>query len=219
MSRKSLLLVCVLMVLVFSGLWLNKAYKFTRTEVIAKENTKRINQNPEKHSEKFTKKLYYVLKNEGYKVSSVGVQFEPKEISITVEGTKVYLSNVKMDMINLTREVSKSTNYGDYPIKVDVTKDIVVDDNVNIAKINNELNELNMAITMSLSDYKVVDNVSIDYQRLVTIQTSLVGSDAKAEKVVKKIEKVVLETLQKEDAHYNSYQIDVKSQNGAKLNK
>ncbi|MED1865854.1 hypothetical protein P4V41_20595 [Fictibacillus nanhaiensis] len=72
---------------------------------------------------------------------------------------------------------------------------------------------------MSLSDYKVVDHVSIDYQRLVTIQTSLTGSDAKAEKMVKKIEKIVLETLQKEEAHYGSYQIEVKSRNGAKLNK
>jgi hypothetical protein len=43
-----------------------------------------------------------------------------------------------------------------------------------------------MAITMSLSDYKVFDNVSIDYQHLVTIQTSLTGSDAKAEEMVKK---------------------------------
>lgn len=45
-----------------------------------------------------------------------------------------------MEMINLTREVSDSTEYCDYPIKLDLQKLIVVGDDVNIAKINNELN-------------------------------------------------------------------------------
>jgi hypothetical protein len=73
-----------------------------------------------------------------------------------------------------------------------------------------------------LKDYDVIGNINIDYQKSITIQTSIKGSDKDAYKLAMEIEETVNEILHFKElnsvSHIDSYKIKILNPKGKVVN-
>lgn len=211
MNKKNIFLGVILISMLFGGLLLNKKYDKSIPAVNANE-TLSSDQIVDKKSEGFTKKLFLTLQSKNFRVSSTGIKSEPNEISVTVDGTEQYLSEVRNEITIITSELSKSTIYESYPIIVDVKREIVLSDGPNLMEFNKVL----MNVLKGLSDYDVVGDISSEYQKSITIKTSISSSNTKAKKLAKEIEEKVAEIIKTDGvSNFDSYEIYVNNKDGS----
>ncbi|MFE7064248.1 DUF4030 domain-containing protein [Sutcliffiella sp. NPDC057660] len=87
---------------------------------------------------------------------------------------------------------------------------------------NKELSILTMSIMEGLKDYEVVVDIQSEYQKSITIQTSINSTDANAKKLTKEIEDRVNEIMKSEElnslSRIESYEIYVRDKDGENLN-
>ena len=88
--------------------------------------------------------------------------------------------------------------------------------------INKELLHLTSTLMEGLKNYDVIGNINTDYQKSITIQTSIKGSDKDAHKLAMEIEETVNEILHSKElnsvSHIDSYEIKILNTNGKEVN-
>ncbi|MFE7064540.1 DUF4030 domain-containing protein [Sutcliffiella sp. NPDC057660] len=87
---------------------------------------------------------------------------------------------------------------------------------------NKELSILTMSVMEGLKDYEVVGDIQSEYQKSITIQTSINSTDENAKNLTKEIEDRVNEIMKSEELNWlsiiESYEIYVRDKDGENLN-
>lgn len=108
-----------------------------------------------------------------------------KELVLQIVGDEAYFNSVKKDMESLVRNEIKSTVLEDYPIVFN--RYIMIGDSD--GKYDVELHLLLQTLVNGLKDYQEIKQIgSGTKQSLITIHTSILGTDKHAQKVAKEIE-------------------------------
>ena len=127
------------------------------------------------------------------KYEGVVVKISKKELVIQVEGDEEYFNSVKKDMESIAKSVIKSSTLKDYTVVAErLDLPIVTED---VEKIHKELLHLTSTLMAGLKNYDVIGDIEIDYQKSITIQTSMNGLDKDTHKLAREIEETVNEIL------------------------
>lgn len=157
--------------------------------------------------------------NEKYVVVDVK-KISMKEFVIQVVGDEEYFTSVKQDMESIAKSVITNSTLKDY---------IVVFERWDLFKMpeefkkqQKELLHLGKTLMEGLKDYGVIGDIGTDYQKSITIQTSIKGSDNAAHKLAMEIEETVNEILQSKElnsvSQIYSYEIKILNANGKVVN-
>lgn len=188
MLKKVLIIIGILIVGIASFSLLNKPSEFNNAVANKGEpealTTKEREQNFSTLN-KVTEKIH-----EKYKELEFGIgSNSEKELVIQVEGNEEYFNSVKMDMESIAKSVIKSSPLKDYIVVVERLDLSFISEEVK--NINKELLHLTSTLMEGLKDYDVLGNINTDYQKSITIQTSIKSLDKDALKLAREIEEKV----------------------------
>ena len=142
------------------------------------------------------------------------------ELNIKVKENEEYFNSVKKDIESIAKSVIKSSTLKDYTVVVERLDLSFVTEEVK--NINKELLHLTSALMEGLKDYDVFGNINTEYQKSITIHTSIEGSDKDAHKLAIEIEETVNEILHSKELnsvpHIDSYEIKILNANGKVVN-
>ena len=149
----------------------------------------------------------------------VVVKISKKELVIQVEGNEEYFNSVKKDMESIAKSVIKSSTLKDYTVVAErLDLPIVTED---VEKIHKELLHLTSTLMAGLKNYDVIGDVEIEYQKSITIQTSMNGLDKDTHKLAREIEETVNEILHSKElisvSHIDSYEIKILNTKGEEI--
>ena len=144
-----------------------------------------------------------------------------KELVLQVVGDEEYFNSVKKDMEYLVRSIIKSSILKDY-IVVFERWDLIGD----TSEIFNKELQLVLQILMNgLKDYKEIKYLSTkseSQQSVITIHTSIKGSDKNTHKIVMEIEQKVNDILNSKElnslSNIDSYSIKIVNTEGLEIN-
>lgn len=143
-----------------------------------------------------------------------------KELRIIVVGDEEYFNSVNNDMESIAKSVIKSSQLKDYKIVFERWDLLGIPKEFN--KDINESHHLAKLLIESLKDYEVVLNININYQKSITIHTSIKSSDKDVHKLTKKIEETVSKILHSKElnsvSYIDSYEIKIVDSNGHIIN-
>lgn len=153
------------------------------------------------------------------KYEGVVVKISKKELVIQVEGNEEYFNSVKKDMESIAKSVIKSSTLKDYTVVAErLDLPIVTED---VEKIHKELLHLTSTLMAGLKNYDVIGDVEIEYQKSITIQTSMNGLDKDTHKLAREIEETVNEILHSKElisvSHIDSYEIKILNTKGEEI--
>lgn len=153
------------------------------------------------------------------KYEEVVVKISKKELVIQVEGNEEYFNSVKKDMESIAKSVIKSSTLKDYTVVAErLDLPIVTED---VEKIHKELLHLTSTLMAGLKNYDVIGDVEIEYQKSITIQTSMNGLDKDTHKLAREIEETVNEILHSKElisvSHIDSYEIKILNTKGEEI--
>ena len=153
------------------------------------------------------------------KYEGVVVKNSKKELVIQVEGNEEYFNSVKKDMESIAKSVIKSSTLKDYTVVAEgLDLPIITED---VEKIHKELLHLTSTLMAGLKNYDVIGDVEIEYQKSITIQTSMNGLDKDTHKLAREIEETVNEILHSKElisvSHIDSYEIKILNTKGEEI--
>ena len=153
------------------------------------------------------------------KYEGVVVKISKKELVIQVEGDEEYFNSVKKDMESIAKSVIKSSTLKDYTVVAErLDLPIITED---VEKIHKELLHLTSTLMAGLKNYDVIGDVEIEYQKSITIQTSMNGLDKDTHKLAREIEETVNEILHSKElisvSHIDSYEIKILNTKGEEI--
>ena len=153
------------------------------------------------------------------KYEGVVVKISKKELVIQVEGNEEYFNSVKKDMESIAKSVIKSSTLKDYTVVAEgLDLPIITED---VEKIHKELLHLTSTLMAGLKNYDVIGDVEIEYQKSITIQTSMNGLDKDTHKLAREIEETVNEILHSKElisvSHIDSYEIKILNTKGEEI--
>ena len=138
------------------------------------------------------------------------------ELRIQVKENEEYFNSVKKDIESIAKSVIKSSTLKDYTVVVERMDLSLI--NEEVKNRNKELLHLTSTLMEGLKVYDVFGNINTNYQKSITIQTSIKGSDKDAHKLAMEIEETVNEILHSKElnsvSHIDSYEIKILNANG-----
>ncbi|MBK3493703.1 hypothetical protein JFL43_02285 [Viridibacillus sp. YIM B01967] len=155
------------------------------------------------------------------KYVGVGVKTtSKKELVLQVVGDEEYFNSVKKDIESIAKSVIKTSTLKEYTVVFERWEfSSITDENKNIHK---ELHHLTSTLMEGLVVYDVIGDINTDYQKSITIQTSIKGSDKDAPKLAMAIEETVNEILHSKEldsvSHIASYEIKILNTDGKVVN-
>jgi len=176
-------------------------------------------QEPLVTKEEATLKMVKVKLNKKYPVIDVKTTSK-QELVIRVVGDEEYFNSVKKDIESIAKSEIKTSTLKDY---------LVVFERWDLFKMPEEfkkefkeLPHLTKTLMEGLKDYDVIGNIATEYQKSITIQTSIKGSDKDAHQLAMEIEETVNEILHSKElnsvSHIDSYEIKILNAKGKVVN-
>ena len=127
---------------------------------------------------------------------------------------------IKKDMESFAKTVIKTSTLKDYTVVFERWDLFKMPEE--FKKDFKELPHLTKTLVEGLKDYDVIGNIGTDYQKSITIHTSIKGSDKDAHKLAMEIEETVNEILHSKELnsvpHIDSYEIKILNAKGEVVN-
>ncbi|MFB5089385.1 DUF4030 domain-containing protein [Psychrobacillus sp. PGGUH221] len=146
------------------------------------------------------------------------------ELRVQVKEDEEYFNSVKKDIESIAKNVIRSSTLKDYTVVVErMDLSFVTEETENI---NKELSHIASTLMEGLKDYDVFGNINTEYQneyqKSITIQTTIIGSDKDAHKLAMEIEETVNEILHSKElnsvSNIDSYEINILNAKGKVVN-
>ncbi|MCM3358769.1 DUF4030 domain-containing protein [Psychrobacillus sp. MER TA 171] len=146
------------------------------------------------------------------------------ELNVKVKENEEYFNSVKRDIESIAKNVIKSSTLKDYTVVVErMDLSFVTEETENI---NKELSHIASSLMEGLKHNDVFGNINTEYQneyeKSITIQTSIKGSDKDAHKLAMEIEETVNEILHSKElnsvSNIDSYKIIILNAKGKVVN-
>lgn len=142
------------------------------------------------------------------------------ELVIQVEGNEEYFNSVKNDIESITKSTIESSPLKEYTVIVErLDLSFITEED---KSKNKEQLHLATTIMEGLNDFNVIEEMNTDYQKSITIHTSIKGSGKDAHKLAIEIEEKVNEILHSKElksaSDVDSYEIKVFNTNGKVVN-
>ena len=165
---------------------------------------------------KVTEKIH-----EKYEELEFGVSSNSKiELRVQVKENEEYFHSVKKDIESIAKSVIKSSILKDYTVVVERMDLSLI--NEEVENINKELVHLTSTLMEGLKDYDVFGNINAEYQKSITIHTSIKSSDKDAHKLALEMEETANEILHSNElnsvSHIDSYEIKILNVKGEVVN-
>ncbi|MGX9134656.1 hypothetical protein ACWV26_09790 [Rummeliibacillus sp. JY-2-4R] len=210
MSKRVILIAGILLISITSLILLNKSLKVDsfankeEQELFTTKEKQSISQLKDKLGAKY---VWFDVKTTS-----------KKELVIQVVGDDEYFNSVKDNMATIAKSVMRTSALKHYTIVFE-RWDFNTDENDETFKKEKELSILGADLTESLKDYEVIRSITAKYQKSLTIETSIKGSNNEAHQLANKIEATVNEFLQLNLlSHSDSYEINILNINGKLVN-
>lgn len=143
-----------------------------------------------------------------------------KELVIQVEVNEGDFNLVKKDMESIAKGVIKTSTLKDYIVVVEKLDLSFITEEVK--NINKELLHLTSTLMTGLKVYDVIGNINTDFQKSITVQTSIKGLNKDALKLAIEIEETVNKILHSKElnsvSHIDSYEIFILNTKGEVVN-
>ena len=143
------------------------------------------------------------------------------ELKIQVQENEEYFNSVKKDIESIAKSEIKSSTLKNYTVVVERMDllSLISEEGKNSHK---ELQHLTSTLMEGLKDYDVIGNINTDYQKSITIHTSIKGSDKDGHKLAMEIEETINEILHSKELdsvpHIDSYEIKILNAKGEVVN-
>ncbi|MFF5995115.1 hypothetical protein AAGS61_10200 [Lysinibacillus sp. KU-BSD001] len=141
-----------------------------------------------------------------------------KELIIQIVGDEQYVDSVKKDMASIAKRVLQTTTLKDYTIVFE-RWEFISDEN---KMINKELHHLTATLMDGLKVYDVFENITIENQSSIIIQTSINSSDQAAHILAMEMEGTVHDILHSKErnslSNIDSYEINILNAKGKVIN-
>ncbi|KQL33695.1 DUF4030 domain-containing protein [Psychrobacillus sp. FJAT-21963] len=146
------------------------------------------------------------------------------ELRVQVKENEEYFNSVKKDIESIAKNAIRSSTLKDYTVVVErMDLSFVTEETENI---NKELSHIASTLMEGLKDYDVFGNINTEYQneyqKSITIQTTIIGSDKDAHKLAMEIEETVHEILHSKElnsvSNIDSYEIKILNAKGKVVN-
>ncbi|WP_431026697.1 hypothetical protein [Lysinibacillus sp. LZ02] len=141
-----------------------------------------------------------------------------KELVIQVVGDEQYVDSVKKDMASIAKRVLQNTTLKDYTIVFE-RWEFINDEN---KMINKELHHLTATLMEGLKVYDIFENITIENQSTIIIQTSINSSDLEAQQLAMEVERTVHDILHSKElnslSNTISYEIKILNAKGKVIN-
>ncbi|MDF2066686.1 hypothetical protein [Bacillus sp. Cr_A10] len=142
------------------------------------------------------------------------------ELNVKVKENEEYFYSVKKDIESIAKNVIKSSTLKDYTVIVERMDLSLISEEAENA--NKELLHLASSLMEGLKHNDVFGNINTEYQKSITIQTSIKGSDNDAHKLAMEIEETVNEILHSKKlnsvSNIYSYKIKILNSKGEVVN-
>ncbi|QUG40268.1 hypothetical protein KD050_13270 [Psychrobacillus sp. INOP01] len=143
-----------------------------------------------------------------------------KELVIQVEVNEGDFNLVKKDMESIVKGVIKTSTLKDYIVVVEKLDLSFITEEVK--NINKELVHLTSTLMTGLKVYDEIGNINTDFQKSITVQTSIKGLNKDALKLAIEIEETVNEILHSKElnsiSHIDSYEVFILNTKGEVVN-
>jgi hypothetical protein len=141
-------------------------------------------------------------------------------LTIQVQGNKDDFDSIKKDIELIAKNVIKTTPIKEYTVIVEwVDLSIVKEEHKNI---NKELSYLTHNLMKGLKNYDVIGDIGTEYQKSITIQTSIEGKGEEAHISALEIEEIVNEILNSKElssvSKIESYKVIILNADGKAVN-
>lgn len=140
-----------------------------------------------------------------------------KELVIQVEANEEYFNSVKKDMGSIAKGIIKSSTLKDYTVVVErLDLSIITEEVKNRQK---ELSHLTSTLMEGLKDYDIIENINTDYQKSITIHTSIKTLDKDTYTgLEEKINEILHSKKLNSVSHIDSYEIKILNNKGKEVN-
>ena len=213
MLKRILIIAGILIVGISSFILLNKSLEVDSAVANNEEQESLVTK------EEATLKRVKEKLNEKYPVVDVKTTSK-KELVIQVVGDEEYFNSVKKDIESIAISIIKTSTIKDYMVvfeRWDLTK--MPEE---FRKQQKEILHLGKTLMEGLKDYSVIGDIGTEYQKSITIHTSIKGSDNDPHKLAMEIEETVNEILQSKElnsvSQIYSYEIKILNANGKVVN-
>lgn len=122
------------------------------------------------------------------------------KLKIQVKENEEYFNSVKKDIESIAKSVIKSSALKDYTVVVER-----LDLSFITEEVNKELLHLTSTLMEGLKSFDVFEKINAEYQKSITIHTSIESSDKDAHKLALEIEEIVNEILLSKELNSLSY--------------
>ncbi|MEK3979001.1 hypothetical protein MKY37_07850 [Psychrobacillus sp. FSL K6-2836] len=122
------------------------------------------------------------------------------KLKIQVKENEEYFNSVKKDIESIAKSVIKSSALKDYTVVVER-----LDLSFITEEVNKELLHLTSTLMKGLKSFDVFEKINAEYQKSITIHTSIESSDKDAHKLALEIEEIVNEILLSKELNSLSY--------------
>ncbi|ATP40063.1 hypothetical protein CSE16_08375 [Solibacillus sp. R5-41] len=220
MLKRILIIVGILIVGIASFILLNNLLE-SDSAVANKEEQKPSFSKEEKltHSilNSITEKIHEKYKDLKFSVGSSST----KELKIQVSENEEYFNSIKREIETIAKIEIKPSILKDYTVLV-MRLDLSLL-NEELRKNNKELLLLTHTIWIGLKEeYDIVEDINIEYQKSITIYTSIKGTGKDAQKLAMEIEETINKTLQSKELdslpQIDSYEIKILNTKGKVVN-
>ncbi|MFD1738853.1 hypothetical protein ACFSCX_20270 [Bacillus salitolerans] len=145
-----------------------------------------------------------------------------KELRIQVQGDKNDFDSIKNDIELIAKDVINSSPIKEFKVIVEWVDIPAVKGNIKIENKNKELSLLTHTLMVGLKQFDVIGDIGTEYQKNITIQTSLKGNGEKAQKSALEIEEKVNQLLTSKElssvSKIESYKIRILNTDGKAIN-
>jgi hypothetical protein len=143
-----------------------------------------------------------------------------KELVIQVVGDEEYFNSVKKDIESIAKSVIKTSTLKDYIVVLERWDLFKMPEK--FKKEQKEILHLGKTLMEGLKYYDLIGNIGTHYQKSITIDTSIKGSNKDAHKLAIEIEETVNEILHSKElnslSRIDSYEIKILNTNGKVVN-
>lgn len=143
-----------------------------------------------------------------------------KELVIRVVGDEEYFNSVKKDIESIAKSVIKTSTLKDYTVVFERWDLFKMPEE--FKKEQKEILHLGKTLMEVLKDNNVIGDIGTEYQKSITIHTSIKGSENDAHKLAMEIEETVKQILHSKElnsvSQIYSYEIIILNANGKVVN-
>ncbi|MDC3417655.1 hypothetical protein [Aquibacillus salsiterrae] len=195
---------------------------FFDKSIVNNVNTTTENPKPKPLSEETSKEINKTLEDiktelllSGYNIATVSSSHPSNEIVIKVVGTQGYFDSVKGNVKNSVKKIIEQTILEEH--LVIVTRQSHSTEEEKFRQFHKEMFTITGTLSKGLQDYDEVGNIKADYQKSITIETKIKGTDEDVQSKMKEIKKKAKELLNspelKSVSNIQSYEIYINNTN------